>query len=92
MTRDYELYIEEHNIEVTIDCHCILGNDGIGSYEYAGARGYDAGTNYLIVEDMTWDRSGFTEEQNSIIQEHINRNYEEIADEVVNKIKPSDFY
>jgi len=25
-------------------------NDGIGSYEYWGARGYDAGTNYIVVE------------------------------------------
>lgn len=38
----------EHEIKVTLDCS--IQNDGIGAYEYWGAKGFDAGSNYLSLE------------------------------------------
>lgn len=38
-------------IEARVDFS--VQNDGIGSYEYWGFKGYDAGTDYIEVEDVT---------------------------------------
>lgn len=43
-------------------------NNGIGSYEYGGVRGYDKGQDYVTMdEDATWDRENFTDSQNATI-------------------------
>lgn len=63
------VYIEcekfgEHEIEVGFDCH--VENDGIGWYEYWGAREYDAGTDYVVFDEVysaTLVRSGFVKEK-----------------------------
>lgn len=39
-------------IEVCLECEMKWENDGIGSYEYWGFRGYDKGTDYVVCEDM----------------------------------------
>lgn len=44
------LYIEStnnHEHELAVEFDYTIGNDGIGSYEYWGARCYDAGTDYI---------------------------------------------
>jgi hypothetical protein len=51
-----------------------IENDGIGSYEYFGARGYDSGTDYLYLEELNWDKSLYTEEQNKLIWDWVNKN------------------
>jgi hypothetical protein len=43
-----EEVVEE--IMSSIEPSCYVENDGIGSYEYWGCRGYDEGTDYLVVE------------------------------------------
>lgn len=48
------LYIEStnnHEHELAVEFDCIIGNDGIGPYEYWGAKCYDAGINYI--EEVT---------------------------------------
>lgn len=43
-------------------------NNGIGSYEYAGIRGYDKGQQFVNMDDdPTWDRENFTDLQNAAI-------------------------
>lgn len=44
------LYIEStnnHEHELAVEFDYTIGNDGIGSYEYWGAKCYDAGTDYI---------------------------------------------
>ena len=84
----YDLYIEEIDIEVELSCYLIKENDGIGSYEYWGSREYDAGEDYIVVEEMKWDKSLYTEEQNNIIQEEVNKNWDKISDHVIDNFDP----
>jgi hypothetical protein len=44
-----------------------IENDGIGSYEYWGHKCYDRGTDYLQLEEIHWDKSLYSEEQNNLI-------------------------
>lgn len=75
----YELYIEKHDLEVTLDCNVISCNDGIGSYEYWGSKEYDSGYSYPDIDEMTWDKTQFTDEQNEIIENEINSNWDKIT-------------
>lgn len=91
MTLDYDFYIEEHDLEVSLECSITSENNGIGSYEYWGSQEYDAGEDYPVVEEMTWDNSLYTEEENNIIQEEINKNWDKISDKALEKFNPSDY-
>ena len=67
-----ETQIEVPNVgEVTIFADLSdfsIENNGIGHYEYFGAKGYDKGTSYLCLEtDPNWDEKLFTAEQNKAI-------------------------
>jgi len=39
--------------EFELEVHYYIENDGIGSYEYWGYKGYDAGVDYPVVENIT---------------------------------------
>jgi hypothetical protein len=66
----------------------IIENDGIGSYEYAGIRGYDKGQDYpAIQDDPTWDRENFTDIQNVTISEWYKINYERVEEELYEQFK-----
>ena len=46
-------------------------NDGIGSYEYWGSRGYDNGRDYVSFEQNglpTWDKSKYNDDENEAIE------------------------
>ena len=54
------LYIEQHEMdgrifEIYLDFDYDIENDGIGGYEFWGMRGYDKGTDYAVVTDITLD-------------------------------------
>ena len=49
-TRTSTIGILDFDVEVEYDYR--IENDGIGAYEFWGARGYDKGTDYVIVEDI----------------------------------------
>jgi len=84
----YDLYIEQLDIEIELECSVVSCNDGIGSYEYWGSREYDAGENYADIDDIKWDKSKYTHQQNEIIQEEINKNWDEITYEALQKFDP----
>lgn len=87
----YELYIEEYELEVKLECDCTVENSGIGSYEYWGSKEHDAGENYLSCERITWNEEGYSDEVNKLIDQYIKENYSEIADEAIEKFDPSDY-
>jgi hypothetical protein len=57
---------EELEIEFDVDYY--IENDGIGDYEYWGAKGHDAGSDYPIVEEVKWDESLYETWQNAEIK------------------------
>ena len=69
---EHEIELEEDVIVVEFECELYCENDGIGSYEFWGSRGYDAGNEYLVLDQLKWNESLFTDEQNEIIRQHIN--------------------
>lgn len=40
----------EHDIEIEFSFK--IENDGIGPYEYWGAKGYDYGTDYMVIDEV----------------------------------------
>ena len=40
----------------TVECELSIDNDGIGSYEFWGSRGYDHGNDFAVVDDYTVER------------------------------------
>lgn len=70
----YKANIGDNDLEVELDCRLIVENDGIGSYEFWGQKGNDVGFDYLVVEDIVWDKTKFTEEQNIAIEKFIDGN------------------
>jgi len=56
-------------------------NDGIGSYEYWGMKGYDAGQDYPVLNDFPeWDKSIYTESENWLIAIHLITNLQRIEE------------
>jgi len=70
-TTEIELWEESDILEVEFTGELTLENDGIGSYEYWGAKCYDAGTDYFELHSLDWDKTLYTEEQNQHIQSYI---------------------
>ena len=71
---------------VTVDFYCAISkeNSGIGSYEYWGSKGYDSWQDYLVVDDITWDESLHTKQENDIIKQFIDdtEEYEKLETEI----------
>lgn len=84
----YDLYIEELDLEIELDCHVTSENNGIGSYEYWGSKGYDAGSTYPIVDRFEWDRKLYTEEQNELIDKYIIDNWDNIEGKALKNFDP----
>jgi len=69
MTITEEIEINGELLEVEFTGDCSIENDGIGAYEYWGAKCYDPGRDYAIMDDnLTWDRTKYTDEQNAAIE------------------------
>lgn len=84
----YDLYIKELDLEVELDCHVTSESTGIGSYEYWGQRGYDAGFTYPVIEQFEWDKSLYTDEQNELIDKYIIENWNEIEGGALKNFDP----
>jgi hypothetical protein len=78
MSYIYKTKIEgiEGEVELTADLH--WENSGIGWYQFGSATEFDAGQNYLELDDLSWDKTLYTEEQNKIIGEYIDKNMDEL--------------
>jgi hypothetical protein len=74
-TFHHEIECGEEYLEIEFDCELHPENDGIGSYEFWGSSYYDAGTNYLVLDELKWDKTQFTDKQNDIIEKHIDNNW-----------------
>jgi hypothetical protein len=69
-------------IDVDFEGEVQVGNDGIGSYEFWGYRGYDHGVDYLYCENITWDKSKYTDNENYIIEKYLEKNFDKIENEI----------
>jgi hypothetical protein len=77
-----DMSTEEEWLNVEFYGDASVENDGIGSYEYWGFKGYDKGHNYFIVENITWDKSKYTEQQNQEINKYLENNWDEVHDQL----------
>ena len=59
-------------------------NDGIGSYEFWGTKGYDSGTDYWSVSNVGWNEKLYTEQENADIRKWVDDNWFELVDRIVN--------
>lgn len=62
-------------------------NDGIGSYEYWGFKGYDKGVDYPVVDTIYWNKEKHTEEENKIINEYFKEYENWLYDKFEKKLK-----
>jgi hypothetical protein len=73
----------EEESYVNVDSDNCYRESNAFDYEYGSIRGtYDPGDTW-VVEDITWNKSEFTVEQNIIIEKHINDNYDSISDNII---------
>ena len=85
-TFDYEIESGEELIEVGFDCKLHPENDGIGSYEFWGSTGYDAGVDYLVLDYAGWDKTKFTIVQNEVIERYLDDNWDTLEDIITQKL------
>lgn len=70
-------------IEVELDAEISIENDGIGKYEYGGVQGYDSGQNYFVCDTLIWDRSKYSQIENNVIEDYLDKNAEAIEKQVL---------
>lgn len=72
---EYEKDGEAECVTVTFEAEPRWENDGIGAYEYWGAKCFDKGHDYVSLEhngNPTWKEADYTEEENKVIKEFQN--------------------
>lgn len=68
--------------EITVTLSYIWENDGIGHYEYWGSVGFDHGTDYVTIEDYSYDQTGMTPEEIATIDAAIESLLEDWANSI----------
>jgi hypothetical protein len=81
----HEIEMNDDYLDVEFDCDLAKENSGIGSYEYWGFKEYDKGVDYMIAEEIMWDKALFTEDQNKFIEQWLMENYSVIEREAIEK-------
>jgi hypothetical protein len=89
-TYTIEIPFGESLLIVDVTASLAVENDGIGSYEFWGFSGYDSGTNYLTVEDATWNKDLYTAEENAFIDKYIDDNIDKIDEDIVNDFEATE--
>ena len=64
----------------SVDFTPIMQYSGIGSYEFWGFKGYDKGE--LYVDDIIWDESLYSPEENLIIYNYVRDNFQDLAKKI----------
>lgn len=64
-------------IECKVEFH--IENNGIGSYEYWGFKGYDAGQDYLEIDSIEPYFTDQSEKVRASINKYIDDNYESVC-------------
>ena len=74
--------LKEIHLEVPLKVEYHFENDGIGSYEYWGSPQYDAGQNYCVVDNITWDPNAYLSDINAELKEYLEDQvkYDEITE------------
>jgi hypothetical protein len=85
-THACEIEFKDECIDVEFDCELHSENDGIGSYEFWGSKCYDAGNDYLVLDEMKWDKKLFTEEENEIIKKYLDDNWDILDENITQKL------
>jgi hypothetical protein len=71
---------EPFQLDISVDYEWC--NDGIGSYEYWGSVGFDSGTDYIDVSNVTYDKTQFTEQEIAEIELTIDSTVDSIKTEI----------
>ena len=79
---EVELTSREESVEIKVEVEYHWDNDGIGAYEYWGSREVDRGTNYVDIDDVTYDKTGFTPEEIIEIETAIEKVQEKWCQEI----------
>jgi hypothetical protein len=82
--------INDEFFDVRFTANCYMMNDGIGHYDYMGNSEYDAGRNYVEMEEVEWDEFLYTLEENNAIRKATKTLdfYKEFEAEYLEAIKP----
>jgi wyosine [tRNA(Phe)-imidazoG37] synthetase (radical SAM superfamily) len=77
---------EEDFLTVTFIGDCKMVDVGIGSYEFWGSKGHDQRME-AECEDIYWDETKYSGEENLIINKYLDENFEDIQREIEEKFK-----
>ncbi len=77
---------EEDFLTVTFIGDCEMVDVGIGSYEFWGSKGRDQRME-AECEDIYWDETKYSDEENLTINKYLDENFEEIQSEIEEKFK-----
>lgn len=75
---EVELSTRNKSVIVALSCEYALNNDGVGVYEFGSERGVDRGNDYIELENIDWDRTGFNAMEISEVETAIKNNYTEL--------------
>ena len=81
------LDINSEEKEIEFFCDYEIQNDGIGSYEFWGSKEFDKGIDYVVLEEVTWDKNLYSERENNIIKDWVTENWKSIKKEIEQKNK-----
>ena len=87
----HEIEYDDEYLEVDFDCELYPENDGIGSYEFWGAKYYDEGIDYLVLDEMKWDKTCFDNGQNKAIEQYIDDNWGDLEEIITQKIYDEEY-
>jgi hypothetical protein len=73
---------EELGDEIEVLVEYVIENDGIGAYEYWGQKSYDAGEDYVCIEDVKPIFTNQSDELKVLIEQYFEENIENICEEV----------
>jgi len=68
LTINYPVDINSEIFDVRFTAECYMTNDGIGYHDYCGVSSFDAGRDYLAIEDIEWDEFLYTLQENNEIR------------------------
>ena len=85
-----EIEINGEQIEVKFTGKCREVDNGIGRYEFHGCIGFDSQPG-LEVEEISWDKTLYSDNVNSSIDIYLNNNEDDIMNTMSEKYEPEDY-
>jgi hypothetical protein len=78
------------SIEVTLSY--FWENDGIGAYEYWGSTGFDHGTDYVVIDEYSYDKTNMTPEEIGLIETMIEKSLDVWCEDIAQSYEPDHDY